>query len=151
MLTAAIPFPDISHELFSIEIGSFTFALRWYALAYIAGLLIGWRLCVMAVSRPALWSGAGAPLDRRQIEDLLTWIILGVILGGRLGFVLFYQPEYYLANPLEILKIWRGGMSFHDGFLGVATAGLVFSLRHKASGTSSTMSSGAGPPTFPGP
>ncbi|MGR3638819.1 prolipoprotein diacylglyceryl transferase [Alterinioella nitratireducens] len=133
MLTAAVPFPDISHELFSIEIGSFTFALRWYALAYIAGLLIGWRLCVMAVSRPALWSGAGAPLDRRQIEDLLTWIILGVILGGRLGFVLFYQPEYYLANPLEILKIWRGGMSFHGGFLGVATAGLVFSLRHKAS------------------
>ena len=133
MLTAAIPFPDISHELFSIEIGSFTFALRWYALAYIAGLLIGWRLCVMAVSRSALWSGAGAPLDRRQIEDLLTWIILGVILGGRLGFVLFYQPEYYLANPLEILKIWRGGMSFHGGFLGVATAGLVFSLRHKAS------------------
>ncbi|MGR3708472.1 MAG: prolipoprotein diacylglyceryl transferase [Alterinioella nitratireducens] len=133
MLTAAVPFPDISHELFSIEIGSFTFALRWYALAYIAGLLIGWRLCVMAVSRSALWSGAGAPLDRRQIEDLLTWIILGVILGGRLGFVLFYQPEYYLANPLEILKIWRGGMSFHGGFLGVATAGLVFSLRHKAS------------------
>ena len=133
MLTAAIPFPDISHELFSIEIGSFTFALRWYALAYIAGLLIGWRLCVMAVSRSALWSGAGAPLDRRQIEDLLTWIILGVILGGRLGFVLFYQPEYYLANPLEILKIWQGGMSFHGGFLGVATAGLVFSLRHKAS------------------
>ncbi|WP_071675622.1 prolipoprotein diacylglyceryl transferase [Nioella nitratireducens] len=133
MLTAAIPFPDISHELFSIEIRSFTFALRWYALAYIFGLLIGWRICVMAVSRPALWSRAGPPLDRRQIEELLTWIILGVIVGGRLGFVLFYQPEYYMANPLEILKVWQGGMSFHGGFLGVAIAGLVFCLRQKAS------------------
>jgi len=133
MLTAAIPFPDIGPELFSIEIGGINLALRWYALAYIVGLLIGWRLCVMAVTRPALWSRAGPPLDRRQIEDLLTWIILGVIVGGRLGFVFFYQPEYYMANPLEILKVWQGGMSFHGGFLGVAIAGLVFCLRQKAS------------------
>lgn len=133
MLTAAIPFPDISHELFSIEIGTFTFALRWYAMAYIVGLLIGWRICVMAVGRTALWSRAGPPLNRRQIEDLLTWIILGVIVGGRLGFVLFYEPAYYLANPLEILKVWQGGMSFHGGFLGVVIAGLVYCLHHKAS------------------
>ncbi|WP_425053825.1 prolipoprotein diacylglyceryl transferase [Psychromarinibacter sp. S121] len=132
MLTAAIPFPDINHALFTIEIGSFSFSLRWYALAYIVGLLVGWRICVAAVSRPALWSSAGPPLDRRQIEDLLTWIILGVILGGRLGFVLFYQPEYYLANPAEILKIWQGGMSFHGGFLGVVTVALIFCLRQKA-------------------
>lgn len=133
MLTAAIPFPDISHELFSIEIGTFTFALRWYAMAYIVGLLIGWRICVMAVGRTALWSRAGPPLNRRQIEDLLTWIILGVIVGGRLGFVLFYEPAYYLANPLEILKVWQGGMSFHGGFLGVVIAGLAYCLHHKAS------------------
>lgn len=132
MLTAAIPFPDISHALFTIEIGSFSFSLRWYALAYIVGLLVGWRICVAAISRPVLWSSAGPPLDRRQIEDLLTWIIVGVILGGRLGFVLFYQPEYYLANPAEILKIWQGGMSFHGGFLGVVTAALIFCLRQKA-------------------
>lgn len=133
MLTATIPFPDIGSELFSIEIGGFTFALRWYALAYIVGLLIGWRICVAAVSRATLWSRAGPPLDRRQIEDLLTWIILGVVVGGRLGFVLFYQPEYYMTNPLEILKVWQGGMSFHGGFLGVAIAGLVFCLLQKAS------------------
>lgn len=133
MLTAAIPFPNIGPDLFSIEIGGFTLALRYYALAYIFGILIGWRICVAAVARPVLWSAAGPPLDRRQIEDLLTWIILGVIVGGRLGFVLFYQPEYYLANPLEIPMIWQGGMSFHGGFLGVAIAGLAYCLRQNAS------------------
>ncbi|RKF12296.1 prolipoprotein diacylglyceryl transferase [Roseovarius spongiae] len=133
MLTAAIPFPDIGPDLFSIEIGGFTLALRWYALAYIVGILIGWRICVAAVARPALWPSSGPPLDRRQIEDLLTWIIIGVIAGGRLGFVLFYQPKYYLTNPLEILMIWQGGMSFHGGFLGVAIAGLAYCLRQNAS------------------
>lgn len=132
MLTAAIPFPDIGTDLFSIEIGKFTFALRWYALAYIVGLLVGWRICLSAAGRPALWQPAGPPLDRQQIENLLTWIIVGVVVGGRLGFVLFYQPEYYLANPLEILKVWHGGMSFHGGFAGVAFAALIFCLRQKA-------------------
>lgn len=138
MLTAAIPFPNIGPDLFSIEIGGFTLALRWYALAYIVGILIGWRICVAAVARPALWPAAGPLLDRRQIEDLLTWIIIGVIAGGRLGFVLFYQPEYYLANPLEILMIWQGGMSFHGGFLGVAVAGLAYCIRQNASMLSTT-------------
>ena len=86
-----------------------------------------------AISRPALWTSAGPPLDRTQIEDLLTWIIIGVIAGGRLGFVLFYQPAYYLANPLEILMVWQGGMSFHGGFAGVVIAALLFCLRQNAS------------------
>jgi phosphatidylglycerol---prolipoprotein diacylglyceryl transferase len=132
MLSAAIPFPDIGSELFAINIGTFHFALRWYALAYIAGILIGWRICVLAVKKPSLWSDDGPPLKPSQVEDLLTWIILGVILGGRLGFVLFYQPQYYLQNPLEILMVWKGGMSFHGGFTGVALAGLVFCIRHGA-------------------
>lgn len=132
MLTAAIQFPDIGPDLFSIEIGGFNLALRWYALAYIVGILIGWRICVAAVRRPPLWSADGPPLDRGQIEDLLTWIILGVVIGGRLGFVLFYQPEYYLANPLEILMVWQGGMSFHGGFAGVSVAAIVFCLRQNA-------------------
>jgi phosphatidylglycerol---prolipoprotein diacylglyceryl transferase len=132
MLSAAIPFPDIGSELFAINIGTFHFALRWYALAYIAGILIGWRICVLAVKKPSLWSNDGPPLKPSQVEDLLTWIILGVILGGRLGFVLFYQPQYYLQNPLEILMVWKGGMSFHGGFTGVALAGLVFCIRHGA-------------------
>lgn len=124
-----IPFPDISPEIFSIPLGSITFSLRWYALAYIAGLLLGWRIVVGLVRRPVLWGGE-APMQPGKVEDLLTWIILGVILGGRLGFVLFYQPEYYLANPLEILKVWEGGMAFHGGFLGVVVAAWVWAWRN---------------------
>lgn len=120
-----IPFPDITPEIFSINVFGVTFALRWYALAYIAGLLIGWRLVVAAVGNPRLWPGA-APMTRDQVERLLTWVILGVILGGRLGFVLFYQPGYYLAHPMDIPKVWNGGMSFHGGFLGVVVAGWLF-------------------------
>ncbi|RVT82666.1 prolipoprotein diacylglyceryl transferase [Rhodobacteraceae bacterium CCMM004] len=125
----AIPFPDISPELFSIEIGGVVLALRWYALAYIAGILIGWRLAIAAVQRPDLWPGARAPMTKESIEELMTAVILGIIVGGRLGFVLFYQPGYYLANPLEIPMIWQGGMSFHGGMIGVALAGLIFALR----------------------
>ncbi len=132
MFPTAIPLPDIGSELFAIDIGTFHFALRWYALAYIAGILIGWQICVRAVKKPALWPKAGPPLNASQIGDLITWIILGVIIGGRLGFVLFYQPQYYLQNPLEILLVWQGGMSFHGGFTGVAVAGLVFSIRQGA-------------------
>ncbi len=128
-MQAAIPFPDISPEIFSVQIGGFAFALRWYALAYIAGIVAGWRLAVAAVRRPALWPGGAAPMGPAQVEELVTSIILGVIIGGRLGFVLFYQPAYYAAHPAEILAIWQGGMSFHGGMLGVAAAGLYFAAR----------------------
>jgi phosphatidylglycerol---prolipoprotein diacylglyceryl transferase len=126
-----LPFPDISPELFSITLFGFEFALRWYALAYIAGILIAWRLAVVAVRRNSLWLKDKAPLTPTQIEDLLTWIILGVIIGGRLGFVLFYQPGYFLQNPGEILMVWQGGMSFHGGLLGVVVGSWIFVLRHK--------------------
>ena len=126
---AMIPFPDISPEIFSISLFGIEFALRWYALAYIVGIVIGWRLVVATVKRPHLWPGGTAPMDARAVEDLLTWVILGVILGGRLGFVVFYQPAYYLQNPVEILQVWQGGMSFHGGLLGVVVACIVFSWR----------------------
>jgi len=128
-MQAMIPFPDISPEIFSISLFGITFALRWYALAYIGGILIGWRLIVMAVSRPQLWPGDTAPMSKEQVEDLLTWIILGVILGGRLGYVLFYKPAYYLDNPSEILMVWQGGMAFHGGFLGVVVAAWIWAGR----------------------
>lgn len=127
-----IPFPQISPEIFSIDLFGMTLALRWYALAYIGGLLLGWKLAVVAVKRPALW-GKTPPMRPEQIEQLLTWVIIGVILGGRLGFVLFYQPGYYFANPARILRIWEGGMSFHGGFLGVVVAGLLFCRREGVS------------------
>ena len=120
-----IPFPDISPEIFSISAFGITFALRWYALAYIVGILLAWRIARATVERPSLWHGP-APMTADQIERLLTWVILGVILGGRLGFVLFYQPGFYLANPSHILRVWEGGMSFHGGFLGVIVAALAF-------------------------
>ncbi|MGR3802385.1 prolipoprotein diacylglyceryl transferase [Marinibacterium profundimaris] len=128
-MPAVLQFPDLSPTLFSIEIGSFTFALRWYALAYIAGILIAWRMAVAAVRAPRLWPGESPPMNDRQIEDMLTWIILGVILGGRLGFVLFYQPEYYLSHPAEILKVWQGGMAFHGGLIGVIVAAWLYTRR----------------------
>ncbi len=109
-MRAMIPFPEISPEIFSISLFGMEFALRWYALAYIAGIVIAWRLAVAALKSPMLWPGQKLPMRPEQVEDLLTWIILGVILGGRLGFVLFYQPDYYLSHPSEILRIWQGGM-----------------------------------------
>jgi phosphatidylglycerol:prolipoprotein diacylglycerol transferase len=87
--------------------------------------VIGWRLVLAMLRAPRLWRD-GPPMTPAQLESLLTWIILGVIVGGRLGFVLFYQPAYYLANPLEIPAVWQGGMSFHGGFLGVVVAAWLF-------------------------
>lgn len=114
-------FPNVSPEIFSVTLFGMTFALRWYAKAYIVGLLIGWRLIVAAVKRPQLFRGP-APMTPAQVEDLLTWIILGVILGGRLGYVLFYQPGYFAAHPGDIIKVWHGGMAFHGGLIGVMIA-----------------------------
>lgn len=130
-MQAIIPFPDISPELFSISVFGMEFALRWYALAYIAGILAGWRIVLGAVRRPQLWQGGTPAMSAKQVEDLLFWAILGVILGGRLGFVLFYQPGYYLSQPMQILRVWQGGMSFHGGMLGVLVACIAFSWRNK--------------------
>ena len=130
MFSTAIPFPNISPNLFSFEIGGVEIALRWYALAYIAGILIGWWLIGRALRRNDLWPRNTPPMDKAKLDDLLTWIIIGIILGGRLGFVLFYQPAYYLSHPAEILMVWQGGMSFHGGFLGVIAAVWLFSRRH---------------------
>lgn len=129
-MRAAIQFPDISNAI-EIPLFGWDLPLRWYALAYIAGLLIGWRIIVALMRRPRLWPQDTAPMQPKQVEDLLTAIILGVILGGRFGYVLFYQPGYYLSHPLDILKVWEGGMSFHGGFLGVLVAGLWFCRRAK--------------------
>jgi phosphatidylglycerol:prolipoprotein diacylglycerol transferase len=128
-MQALIHFPNLSPEIFSVSFFGITFALRWYALAYIAGILVGWRLINMAVSRPKLWPNDAAPMTKVHVEDLLTWIILGVILGGRLGYVLFYKPAYYIDNPNEILMIWQGGMAFHGGFLGVVVAAWIWAGR----------------------
>ena len=134
----ALPFPDIPREIFSLPaftVGGMTlgpFAVRWYALAYIAGILLGWRYAVTLVRNPKLWGSAGPPARDSQIDDLILWITLGVILGGRLGYVLFYMlplatgRETLLHDPLEIVRLWHGGMSFHGGAIGVAIALVAF-------------------------
>lgn len=114
-LPLVLPFPDIGPEIFSIG----PFALRWYAVAYVVGLVIGWRLVKrMAAQPPAI-------LKPEQVDDLLFWAALGVIFGGRIGYVLFYKPAFYLSHPLSILTVWEGGMAFHGGMLGVIAA-IVF-------------------------
>ena len=124
-----IPFPEISPDIFSITIAGREYALRWYAMAYLVGLLLGWRIIVLLMRRPALWGGA-APMQPARVEELLTWVVAGVISGGRLGFVLFYDRAYYFANPVDILKVWEGGMSFHGGFLGVVIAAWLYARRN---------------------
>lgn len=125
-----LPFPEIDPDIFSVNLFGMELALRWYALAYIAGLVLGWRYVAWLCARPKLWGGA-PPMAPARAEDLLTWMVAGVILGGRLGFVLFYQPAYYAANPGEILAVWKGGMSFHGGFLGVVAATAGFAWRNR--------------------
>lgn len=110
-------FPDIDPVAMSFG----PLVVRWYALAYLAGFLLGWRYCINLADRRG-----GVP-DGRDFDDFLTWAVVGTILGGRTGYVLFYNLPYYLDHPLEALQIWHGGMSFHGGLAGVVLAILLFS------------------------
>jgi phosphatidylglycerol:prolipoprotein diacylglycerol transferase len=125
-----IPYPDIDPAIFTLSLGDWQFSLRWYALAYIVGLVLGWRIVVRLMRAPILWPANRAPMTPQQPEELLTWMTLGVVIGGRLGFVLFYNPGYYLANPAEILAVWSGGMSFHGGMIGVIVALVGYCLKN---------------------
>lgn len=111
-----MPFPNIDPIL--IQWGPL--AIRWYSLAYIAGLVGGWYYMRQLVKRPPEAASA------TDVDDFITWATLGVILGGRMGYVLFYKFGYFLDNPLEIFMVWHGGMSFHGGLIGVVVAGLLF-------------------------
>ena len=114
-------FPDFSPVLVAVG----PFAIRWYALAYIGSLLIGWRLMRRLCRRTPVVA------DLLEVDDFLTWAVLGVVLGGRLGYVLFYQPGFFLAHPLAIPQVWHGGMSFHGGVLGVITAILLYTRQRR--------------------
>jgi phosphatidylglycerol---prolipoprotein diacylglyceryl transferase len=113
-------FPQIDPVI--VQIGPF--GIRWYAMAYIAGLVIGWRLMRRLVTQPPEVATA------LQVDDFLTWATLGVVLGGRLGYVFFYQPSAFLTDPIRILQVWTGGMSFHGGMLGVSLATIWFCRRN---------------------
>jgi phosphatidylglycerol:prolipoprotein diacylglycerol transferase len=119
-------FPEFDPVL--LQIGPF--ALRWYALAYIAGIGLGWWWG-RRLAEPRLWGGAEPPITKAQVDDFVLWIAVGIILGGRLGYVLFYQPTLFVSDPLQVLRVWEGGMSFHGGFLGVCIATAVFARVNK--------------------
>jgi phosphatidylglycerol---prolipoprotein diacylglyceryl transferase len=119
---AELPFPRIDPVAFSLG----PFQARWYALAYVAGLIFAFWYMKRLVSDPELWRGKPAAATSVQIDDLFIWATLGVILGGRLGYVLFYDPAYFAAHPADIIKLWQGGMSFHGGFSGVIVACWAF-------------------------
>ncbi|PVM93478.1 prolipoprotein diacylglyceryl transferase [Caulobacter endophyticus] len=132
-------FPDIDPVVhigpWALEWGPL--ALRWYALAYVAGIVLGWQYAVRLVKSAAPWGGHRPTATTEQVDDLVLWITLGIILGGRIGYILFYmlvndgQRADLAANPLNVLKIWEGGMSFHGGFLGVCAAVVYFARRNR--------------------
>jgi phosphatidylglycerol---prolipoprotein diacylglyceryl transferase len=123
---AAIPFPPL--DPIAISVGPF--AVHWYALAYVAGLLFATWYIKRLVTFPKLWGATRPTLTPEQVDDLFLWFLVGVIGGGRLGYVLLYKPMFYLSHPLEIFKTWDGGMSFHGGFLGVVFACWMWGWRN---------------------
>jgi phosphatidylglycerol:prolipoprotein diacylglycerol transferase len=122
-----VQFPNFDPVIFHIG----PLAIRWYALAYVAGILLGWRYAVGLIRKPRLWGGQTPVVNAEQIDDLILWITLGIIVGGRIGYILFYAPNLVWDDPLEIFQVWKGGMSFHGGFLGVVTAIVLFSLGNR--------------------
>jgi phosphatidylglycerol:prolipoprotein diacylglycerol transferase len=131
----AIQFPNFDPAAFTVDafplFGNVVgpFHLRWYALAYIVGLVLGWRWMVWIIRRDRLWAPGKPALSVPQADDFLFWATLGVILGGRLGYVLFYKPDMIWNNPIEVFQIWNGGMSFHGGLLGVIVAAVLFTKK----------------------
>lgn len=118
----AILWRDLGLDPVALDIGFFQ--LRWYSLAYLVGIVLGWWYLLKLLAQP------GAPMARRHADDMVFYVTLGVILGGRLGYVLFYRPLYYLQNPLEIPQLWDGGMSFHGGVVGVSLGIVWMARRH---------------------
>lgn len=119
---AALPFPDIDPVIFSIG----PLAVHWYGVGYIVGILFAWWYARRLVATERLWSGAPATIKPDDIDDLLVWAAVGVVLGGRVGYILFYDLGRYLQNPFDILAIWQGGMSFHGGLAGTTLAMVLF-------------------------
>jgi phosphatidylglycerol:prolipoprotein diacylglycerol transferase len=137
-----IPFPQI--DPLALEIGPL--AIKWYGLAYLAGLLFGWLYIRRLVQQPEIWADNRPPFEAAKVDDLLLYMTAGVVLGGRLGFVLFYEPGYYLANPLDVFAVWEGGMAFHGALIGTIIAMWIFAWRNGVSGWSTTDLSAAAVP-----
>jgi phosphatidylglycerol:prolipoprotein diacylglycerol transferase len=121
-----MPFLLIAFPVFNpIAISIGPIAIRWYALAYIGGIVLGWIYARALIRNDGLWAGA-APITPLQFDDFILWVTIGIILGGRTGYVLFYNLPFFIAHPAEIFELWKGGMSFHGGFLGCVAAVMLF-------------------------
>ena len=138
---AAIAFPNIDPVIFSIG----PLSVHWYGLGYVVGILFAWWYGKKLLSKPRLWANNTPPMKETDLDDFVLWAALGVVLGGRTGYILFYDFSRYLANPLDIFKIWEGGMSFHGGLLGVIIAMILFarSRRINVFSTFDTVAAGA--------
>jgi phosphatidylglycerol:prolipoprotein diacylglycerol transferase len=128
----AITFPNI--DPVALHLGPV--AIKWYGLAYLAGLLLGWVYIRRLLSEPEIWANDTPPFEPAKVDDLLLYITAGVVLGGRLGFILFYEPSYYIANPSEIISVWKGGMAFHGALVGCVIAIFAFAHRNNVNGWS---------------
>ena len=126
LILPVLPFPTINPVLISIG----PFAVRWYALAYIVGIIAGWFYARAIIASQKLWGGP-APITVAEFDDFIIWITLGIILGGRTGYVLFYNFPFFVQHPAEIFELWKGGMSFHGGFMGCVIAVIWFSRANK--------------------
>src|SRR4029078_1781778 len=125
-----MPFLTIAFPVFDpIALSIGPIAIRWYALAYIGGIVLGWIYARSLVKNARLWGGP-APITLVQLDDFILWVTIGIIVGGRTGYVLFYNPVFFMQHPAEILELWKGGMSFHGGFLGCVAAVILFCRRN---------------------
>jgi phosphatidylglycerol:prolipoprotein diacylglycerol transferase len=125
-----MPFLLIDFPVFDpIAIAIGPIAIRWYALAYIAGIVLGWVSARALIKNDRLWGGP-APITLPQMDDFILWVTIGIILGGRTGYVLFYNLPFFIQHPAQIFELWKGGMSFHGGFLGCVTAVILFCRKH---------------------
>lgn len=122
----AIAFPDIDPVI--VQLGPL--ALRWYSMAYIAGIVLGWIYARRIASNERLWGGP-APMTKEDLDDFIVWATIGIVVGGRVGFVLFYDLPLYLQHPMEVFAVWRGGMSFHGGLIGTTIAMILFGRRRR--------------------
>jgi len=125
-MTGTMPVLTIAFPVFDpVAIAIGPFAIRWYALAYIGGILLGWIYARALLKNEKLWDGP-APITLPQMDDFILWVTIGIIVGGRTGYVLFYNPSFFVQHPAEIFELWKGGMSFHGGFLGCVFAVILF-------------------------
>ncbi|MEK1892840.1 MAG: prolipoprotein diacylglyceryl transferase [Rhizobium sp.] len=125
-LLAIMPFPEIDPIAFSLG----PLSIHWYGLAYVAGIMLGWYYARLIAGNDTLWPGNVSPITKVQLDDFIIWVALGIVLGGRIGYILFYDMPAVIESPIRAIQIWNGGMSFHGGLTGTTIAMIIFARRN---------------------